>query len=96
MFFPKRFYEKNIFETSFKIVGDSEYKFRAFEECKYIFLDLIICNFDINGVSNNYNSFNNLILIIKESIKAAYKYRKIDYLLFKILTHFAKYVKCNL
>ncbi len=92
IFFPKIFYKKNLYNENFKVVGDSEYKFRALNCVDYKFVDIIICNFDASGISNDYTTFSKFILILKESYMASYKYRKIDYIILKFVTHSLKYI----
>lgn len=93
MFFPKSFYKYNKYNENFKVVGDSEYKFRAFSNCKYEFLNIIICNFNENGVSNDYSTFNKFKLILNESINAAKPYRNHIYMIYKFITHSIKFIK---
>lgn len=93
MFFPKSFYKKNFYDTSFKIVGDSEYKFRALKNCDYIYINREISSFDLNGISNNYSNFNNYFTILSESFRASKKFKSIDYLIFKLITHTIKFLR---
>lgn len=96
MFFPKNFYKNNFYDTSFKIVGDSEYKFRALDNTTYVYLDLEISNFDTNGISNNYSDFNNFRTILTESYMAAKKYKNFYYLIYKSIIHTLKFLKSKL
>lgn len=92
MFFPKKFYKKNYFNENFKIVGDSEYKFRAFQDLDYFFTDLVICRFDLNGLSNNYYTYEAYKKILIESINASKMYKNTPYILYKCLIHTLKYL----
>lgn len=96
MFFPREFYSSNFYNTKFKIVGDSDYKFRAFGSERYVFLNQVICEFNLEGVSNDYSSFNNFRTIFIESLRIGYKYRGFDYLLLKIIVHISKFLRSKI
>lgn len=75
MFFPKTFYNTNNYNLNFKIAGDSDYKFRSRNKCGFVFLDFVVCDFYIGGVSSNFSSLKRVMSIINESWTIHKKYR---------------------
>lgn len=59
IFFPKSFYKRNHYNISFRISSDYDYKLKALEECQYKFVDTIIANFLLGGIST-FPSLDNL------------------------------------
>ena len=54
MFFPKCFYSNNRYNLQFKISADSDYKLRAFRSVNSVFIDDIICEFGLGGISSTW------------------------------------------
>ena len=52
IFFPKHFYENNTYRVDLKISADSDYKERALKICEFHLIDLVISNFNMDGLSS--------------------------------------------
>jgi putative colanic acid biosynthesis glycosyltransferase len=68
VFFPKKFYKKNKYDTQYSINSDVDYKIRAIKKQGYIFLNIVIVSFALGGYSTT-NNFKKTMQIIKESVK---------------------------
>ncbi|KAB7887405.1 glycosyltransferase family 2 protein [Poseidonibacter ostreae] len=76
MFFPKEFYQSNLYDLSFKIMGDADYKHRCMNNFKPQFIDIVSTIFEMGGVSSNPKKFKVVLTQIKERIKVDFKYKK--------------------
>jgi glycosyltransferase involved in cell wall biosynthesis len=67
IFFPRSFYAFNKYDTSFKIIGDTEYKLRYLNSNqRFKFIDIEICHFQLGGISNRSD---NLAVVIRMSLE---------------------------
>ena len=57
MFFPKDFYKKNKYDLKYKIFADSVYKNKAKKICGFVFVDMLVCKFELGGVSSAFDSY---------------------------------------
>lgn len=78
MLFPKNFYQKNIYDMTFKINGDADYKYRAIKEFGYIFIDEILSCFTLGGISNKSLTFNHYKIRLNELILLSKKIPSIN------------------
>jgi putative colanic acid biosynthesis glycosyltransferase len=76
MFFPKRFYQLNVFDTSLKISADADYKLRAQKVCNipFVFFDQIVSVFEVGGVSTTYTDFSSVLVRARDSWKVNMRY----------------------
>lgn len=76
MFFPKSFYQLNMFDTSLKISADADYKLRAQKVCNipFVFLDLVVSVFEVGGVSTTYSDFAAVLVRARDSWKVNIRY----------------------
>ena len=88
MLFPKSFYAFNKFNTIFQIVGDTDYKIRAIKNNNLVFLDTVLTNFELGGISSRFEHLPTVVRQFKEYIMIAnihYKdntfYRIVKYLM---------------
>lgn len=65
MFFPQCFYQHNRYIQSLSIIGDLEYKIRAWKSCQFRFIERIICRFELTGVSSVPTRRRTLKLIVE-------------------------------
>lgn len=50
-------YDDNKFDTSYKIIADRKWLYKAVCKYKYMYIDLPFCIYDQTGVSSNYEKF---------------------------------------
>lgn len=55
IFFPRIFYKHEAYSLALKISADSEYKERALTARPWVFLDLVVCEFYLDGLSSSRN-----------------------------------------
>jgi putative colanic acid biosynthesis glycosyltransferase len=78
MFFPKNFYTENNYRLDLKISSDSDYKIRALKSCNWVFVDLTICDFAMNGLSSQRTLNNQLQQLIDRFKRSPKNKRYID------------------
>ena len=96
MFFTKIFYKKVSYNLTYKIGSDSDYKFKALDRCGYIFVDTILCSFNLEGISSKVDSIQNLKQILKDSWSITVKHRGIKYALKRQIKIIIKYILSNI
>ncbi len=74
-FFPRSFYCSNRFDLEFKIGADVDYIYRSIESTGLCFINSVVSNFQLGGVSNSPLSFSRAILQCRESIVISRRYR---------------------
>lgn len=67
--FPRSFYENNYYNLNFKICSDVDYKYRAINQCECDFIDSIVVNFELGGMSTVPNSFALMNKIVREGYR---------------------------
>lgn len=92
MFLPKSFYKSTMYNLDYKIGSDSDYKFKAQRDCGFVFMDLIICEFELGGVSSDFNTFKMTKEILKDSWKISMEHRNIMYALERFIKILSKYI----
>ncbi len=92
MFFPKSFYKSTKYNLEYKIGSDSDYKFKAQRDCGFVFIDLIICEFELGGVSSDFNTFKMTKQILKDSWKISMEHRGVAYALERFIRILSKYI----
>jgi putative colanic acid biosynthesis glycosyltransferase len=92
MFFPKSFYKKVQYNLEYKIGSDSDYKFEAEKRCGFIFLDILVCKFELGGISSDFDNFKNVKQIIVDSWKISMKHQGFYYALKRLVKILAKFV----
>ena len=91
MFFPKNFYKNNYYNTNFNIDADADFKIRAFKAMKARFIECIIVNFTLGGLSNASNNFFIVNKQLRDNLMLSLKY---DTFLIKIKMLFYLPLKC--
>ncbi len=71
--FPKSFYKVNTYDLKYKIASDVDYKLRAINEFETIFIDAIVVNFELGGISTIPSSMKLINQIISEGLKISKK-----------------------
>lgn len=72
-FFPKSFYINNKYDLNFKIASDIDYKQRAIKKYECIFIDEVIVNFELGGLSTAFNKLSQTNQIIREVLTISQK-----------------------
>ena len=96
MFFPKHFYKNINYNLKYKIGSDSDYKFKAQKQCGFIFIDEIVCEFELGGISSDFNSFQETKQIMKDSWEIAMEHRGIVYATERQIRILSKYIIKNI
>jgi putative colanic acid biosynthesis glycosyltransferase len=93
--FPRSFYKKNYYNIEYKICSDVDYKYRAIKQCGCIFVDSIIVNFELGGISTIPNS----LRLVNQIVREGYLVRKINFGVFfdldflkSIINQYIKYI----
>ncbi len=92
IFFPKIFYTREKYNLNYKIFGDAEYKYRAQELVGFCFIDIIVCNFLLGGLSSRFNSYKDIKIMMKETWTIGREYRGILFALKRIFVYNIKYI----
>jgi len=92
MFFPKAFYKSVKYNTKYKIGSDSDYKFKARKQCEFIFLDELVCKFELDGISSEFNSFKNTKQIMKDSWEISIEHEGLLYAFERQVKILSKYL----
>ncbi len=66
MFFPKCFFKKYKYDLKYKIFADAVYKNKAKKICGFIFVDLVVCRFELGGVSSAFDKYTKVMQMMRE------------------------------
>ena len=92
--FPADYCRENMYDSWYKISGDYDFIFGALTNLNTENHDFSIAEFNLDGVSNQFTSFNKVIRHTKESVIVRWKYNEKYVLLIyvkRFFTYFAKY-----
>jgi glycosyltransferase involved in cell wall biosynthesis len=92
MLFPKHFYKNVSYNTKYKIGSDSDYKFEAKKKCGFIFIDEVVCEFELDGVSSTFDTYKNTKKIMKDSWEISMKHEGFLYAIERQVRIFSKYL----
>ncbi|WP_017292806.1 glycosyltransferase family 2 protein [Geminocystis herdmanii] len=96
IFFPRCFYQSNLYDTKFRIFGDAEYKLRYLKSHRnFEMIDIVICNFELGGISNKANNIKIIQTQWQEQIDLLKMYNPEHFIFRKYLTilkFFLKYL----
>jgi putative colanic acid biosynthesis glycosyltransferase len=56
-FYPRSFYVNNRYLVQLRVSADGAYTGNAINQCGAVYLPLIVCEFQLGGLSSNYRSF---------------------------------------
>ncbi|WP_157466085.1 glycosyltransferase family 2 protein [Belliella baltica] len=97
MFFPKSYYSRYKYNLALKISSDKDYKLNAQKSFKipFVFCDLIICKFNLGGISSS-NKLKQSLIISKELWKLDTQYYSLNYAIKNQIKHYSKILLSNL
>jgi glycosyltransferase involved in cell wall biosynthesis len=91
MFFPKKFYKHNVYNLVYKIASDADYKYRAKKACGFTFIEDIVCEFELGGVSSAFGSFRHTRQLVKDVWHISIKHNGFIYAIVGVLKISIKY-----
>lgn len=94
--YPVNWYKSNNYDTNYKILGDSEYKYKSKKHINYIFIDKVIVEFSYGGISSAYSNIFILKTMIVESWKLHTNINGYIFALKRIISHILKYALIKL
>ncbi|WP_268799387.1 glycosyltransferase [Pseudomonas huanghezhanensis] len=80
-FYPRAFYEHERYRLDLPIVADGDFTGRAIKSCGAVFVPMIVCEFELGGVSSSYGSSR----VIKLRMQEATSMKKVVLLAAKVL-----------
>lgn len=74
-FYPKNFYQNAKYRLDKPVGADGEFTHRAITQCGAVFIPMMVCKFELGGLSSNYGSLKSLKYRLKEvkSLKSIIK-----------------------
>ena len=67
MFFPKNFYKNESYNLDYSIISDGDYKDRAKQSLELVFIDIIVCEFELGGISSGFDSYKHVRTMMCEA-----------------------------
>jgi len=67
MFFPKIFYKNEKYNVNYSIISDADYKYRAKKSLQVFFIDVIVCEFELGGVSSGFDTYKHVKTMMREA-----------------------------
>jgi len=67
--FPKSFYKSNSYNLNYKIAADIDYKLKALNQLEAVFVNVIVIDFELGGISTVPRSLKLINQIIKEGFE---------------------------
>lgn len=91
-FYPRAFYAGHRYVVQLRVSADGEYTWNAINQCGAAYLPLVVCDFQLGGLSSSYETFG----VLKQRIREAETLRVrsallIKYCLWRILPRRAFY-----
>jgi putative colanic acid biosynthesis glycosyltransferase len=85
-YYPRAFYASECYVLNKPVGADMDYSYRALKACGGLFVPAVVCQFQLGGVSSNYDSRKNLAKRVREQ---ASKFRVVKlylkYLIWRVL-----------
>jgi putative colanic acid biosynthesis glycosyltransferase len=74
MFFPRSFYLNNLYDLSYSFFSDADYKYRSKLITKFVFIDEIVVDFRLGGISSSYRNLKTFLRQLFEEFRYSKKY----------------------
>ncbi len=92
IFYPKQFCKKQRYDLKYKIIGDVEHKYRTAKMIGFEFIDVVVCNFKLDGVSSRFDSYKDVKIMMHEAWGIAKTYKGTLHALKTIIKFNVKYL----
>lgn len=91
--YPKLYYKNHFYEPSFKYFSDTDYTLRAYNLCRFQYVDMDFVVFGLGGVSNSPENIKIVWEQIKESLKLYKRHSDKFNFWYRLMTPFRLFLK---
>ncbi len=75
IFYPKSYIKKEKYNLKYLILGDLEHKYRTEQSIGFKFIDVVVCNFALDGISSRFKSYQEVKHMLREGWEIDRQYK---------------------